>query len=1379
MEIGKGLLDPVLLACAIFSKIVKGDETMKKSILILSASVLFVINVAYAGNMPDTSTIPGPLVPWKAWVLHGEEKHFCPVPYNDPDEYLCVWPSRIELGLSRSGGYFSQRLLVFTEGWNYLPGGNGQWPRDVYVDGKKTAVVLRNKRPCIKIGPGRHVIKGRFVWHRLPDMMQIPASSGLLTLYVNGKRIDFPVRDQDGHLWVKKRHQKTSREDRVSIHICRLIKDTIPMQIITRFRIDVSGHPREIKASGAVLEGFVPLFVKSPVPAGIGPGNTLVVQAGPGQWQINVASRSKDKVRKISLVNAPYGEEIWAFESHNELRMVQVKGAPSIDPSRADIPGEWRRFPTFIVRQGTSVVFQEIRRGDPDPGHDSLRLARTWWLDFDGNGYTVLDRIGVIGTMKRDWRLAMNPPFVLGRVTIDGRDQLITEYAGKPGVEIRDGRFNMTAVSRYDRMSLTDMPVAGWDHDFVKVSSVLNLPPGWRLFAASGVDVLPGTWLSLWTLFDLFLVMIISLSVFRLWGFKWGILALVTLILIYQEPGAPHFVWLSIVLAVALLRVLPNGWMKRFVHLWAIASLLILVLMSIPFIVHQVRWGIYPQLEPRQVWSNRSGHAGSGAVTELLKETSVMQGRKQGLLKSRYLKDRIRSMSSSDKSYLSKNKSAYKLVEHDPNALIQTGPGVPEWRWHSYSMRWNGPVEKGQRMHIVLFPPVVNLVLALIRVMFLVLLILKMASFIKWKKPGKTFSFAAWLMVGILLSSHVVRARTVDGAFPPKYIIEELKNRLLERPDCFPHCADSPYVNIRLHPESITMTIGIDAEIDTAVPLPGPLKTWAPANVIMDGKPARGIMQYGDGYLWAFVPKGIHVFELEGPIPSVDSVYLHFKLSPHAVTYKGYGWKVEGIGKDGTVKGGIKILRTGKSLKGHNEGIKQTPFIALPPFLHVRRVISLSLDWHVTTTVRRVTPLGTPVVVSIPLIHGESVTTAGLDVERGHVNINMGPMTREVRWKSTLRPVSTITLKAPTNVPWTETWIMDISPIWHCTFRGIPVIHRQDGIGRFRPEWKPWPGESVVLSVSKPEAIQGQYLTVDHVDLTMSYGQRLDRLDMSMKLRSSKGGEHRIILPTGARIQEVKINGRLLPVSEHKTSFMVPLRPGKSTVNVKWLHRSDSVVLKHGPAVHTGSNAVNVNISFKMPENRWILWTHGPVMGPVVLFWSLLVVVVLAAFVLGRISMTPLKTWQWVLLGLGLTQVNPIVALIVAGWLVVLGLRAKGIYPGSPFLFDLGQVALVLWTAVAFAGLYAAVQHGLLGIPDMQIAGNGSSGFILHWTQDRIEDIVPQPWVISVPLSVFRFLMLLWSLWLAHSLVSWMRWAWQSFSKDCIWKPLGIRKVEQ
>jgi len=1346
---------------------------VKQFVLFLSVYVLFAMNSVFAGNVPDTTTVPESLEAWKAWVLHGEEKHFCPVFYNDPDKHICMWPSRIELGLNRSGGYFSQRLLAFTEGWDCLPGGNGQWPRDVYVDGKKVPVILRNKMPCIKIESGSHIVRGRFVWRSLPEMIHIPGSSGLLALYVNGKKINFPVRDRAGRVWLKKKAEKPSQEDRVNIRIFRLIKDIIPMQIITRFRIDVSGHPREIQARGAVLQGFVPLFVKSPVPAGIGSGNTLIMQAGPGQWQIDVASRSTDQIKKIKLANAPYGEEIWVFESHNELRMVQVKGAPSIDPSRADIPDAWRHFPAFIVKQGTSLVFKEIKRGDSDPGPDSLSLARTWWLDFDGNGYTVLDRISAIGTMKKDWYLAMNPPFILGRVTIDGRDQLITEHAGKPGVEIRNGHFNMTAVSRCGRISLTDMSVTGWDHDFIKVSSVLNLPPGWRLFAASGVDILSGTWISAWSLFDLFLIMIISLSVFRLWGSRWGIMALVTLVLIYQEPGSPHFVWLSMVFAVALLRVLQDGWIKRLVNIWAAGSLLVLVLLSIPFIVHQVRWGIYPQLEPRQVWSTRSGYTDSSGRTRLPESTLVRQRRKNKVLSLKGLEDGIRSMAFPGKSYLSRDKSEYKLAEHDPNALIQTGPGVPEWHWHSYSMRWNGPVEKGQHMHIVLFPPIVNLVLALIRVMFLVILILKMASFIGWKKiPVSRFSFAACLVIGMFLCSSLVRAKTVTGAFPPRYMLQELKNRLLERPECFPHCADIPYVNIFLHPENIRMIVGIDAEIDTAVPLPGPLKIWAPVSIMIDGRSAKGIMQYRDGYLWVFVSKGIHVLVLEGPIPLVDSVYIHFKLSPRTVRYEGSGWKVQGIGKDGTVKGGIKIVRKEKSAEDHSKGVKSHSFAALPPFLHVKRVISLSLNWHVTTTVRRVTPVGTPVVVSIPLIKGESVTTPGLDVEKEHVYINMGPMMRETGWQSTLKPASMITLTAPRNVIWTETWILDISPIWHCTFQGIPVIHRQDSRGRLRPEWRPWPGEKVTLSVSKPRAVKGKYLTIDHVDLNLSSGRSLDKIDMSMKLRSSRGGEHRIMLPAGARIQEVRVNGRLLPVSEHKTSFMVPLRPGKSKVNVKWIHRSDSIVLKRGPAVHTGSDAANVNIFFRMPGNRWILWAHGPVMGPVVLFWSIVAVVILAAFVLGRISVAPLKTWQWILLGLGLTQVHPVVALMVVGWFVLLGLRGKGVYPRHPFLFDVGQVVLVVWTAAAFAGLYAAIQHGLLGIPDMQIAGNGSSGLILHWTQDRTGDILPQPWVISVPMFVFRFLMLLWSLWLAHSLVSWTRWAWQSFSKECIWKNL-------
>jgi hypothetical protein len=76
----------------------------------------------------------------------------------------------------------------------------------------------------------------------------------------------------------------------------------------------------------------------------------------------------------------------------------------------------------------------------------------------------------------------------------------------------------------------------------------------------------------------------------------------------------------------------------------------------------------------------------------------------------------------------------------------------------------------------------------------------------------------------------------------------------------------------------------------------------------------------------------------------------------------------------------------------------------------------------------------------------------------------------------------------------------------------------------------------------------------------------------------------------------------------------------------------------------------------------------------------------------------------------------------------------------------------------------------------MQIAGNGSSNLQLNWMQDRIGATMPQPWAVSVPLYVYRSLMLLWAMWLAWSLLTWLRWAWQCYGKGGIWKPIDWRR---
>ncbi len=105
------------------------------------------------------------------------------------------------------------------------------------------------------------------------------------------------------------------------------------------------------------------------------------------------------------------------------------------------------------------------------------------------------------------------------------------------------------------------------------------------------------------------------------------------------------------------------------------------------------------------------------------------------------------------------------------------------------------------------------------------------------------------------------------------------------------------------------------------------------------------------------------------------------------------------------------------------------------------------------------------------------------------------------------------------------------------------------------------------------------------------------------------------------------------------------------------------------------------------------------------------------------------------------------------------------------------QISLGVLTLVALVGLFAAIQKGLLGVPEMQIAGNGSYGGSLQWYQDRAGETLPRPWAFSLPLMVYRLAMLAWALWLAQALLSWLRWGWGCFTSGGLWRPWR-KKIE-
>jgi hypothetical protein len=1323
--------------------------------------------------------VPPELERWQAWALHGHREALCPGQHNDGAVTRCQWPSRLSLEVTATDGAFEQRWLMFADGWAALPGGLAAWPDSVVVDGQSAAVVARDGVPSVRLGSGEHRILGRFSWTRMPEMLPVPPALGLLSLAIDGRPVPSPMIDAHGRVWLQAGAAADSREEKIHVQVFRLLDDTVPMRVTTVLRLEVSGRPREIALAQVLPAGGTPMALDSALPARIDADGRLTLQARAGRWEVRLLARLAGPQVKIAAGPCPYGEEIWSFQPRHELRMVEILAATPVEPSQTEMPEAWRQLPAYLLKADESLTIKEIRRGDPDPGPDQLSLQRTWWLDFDGGGFTVQDQIQ--GNVRRQWSLAMNPPLVLGRVAVGGEARVITEQGPeqKMGVELRHGQLDLQADARLPQRA-GELSAVGWDHDFQAVSGVLHLPPGWRLVAATGVDQVSDTWLQRWSLLDFFLVLIIALAVYRLRSWRWGGVALITMALIFHEAGAPRLVWLHLLAVLALLPLLPPGWFKRLVQLWGIGAAVVLLVTAVPFVVQQIRWGLYPQLAPVSDAYSASAQLQRYATRYNEESAPEAMAERNPPLEDSFEDQGIRSrMKAAAPAPMAASRVAKErrvLQQQDPDALIPTGPGLPDWQWQSVSLAWSGPVARAQTLRLFLLTPWANLLLALMRVGLLVALMWVLIDWRPWwQRLRQRWGVGALALVAMAVVAGWQPAISSAEGFPPPELLEGLRQRILEKPDCLPHCADVSRMEITANDDDLQVMLKVNCAARVAVPLPVNRKSWRPEQILLDNAPIAGLTRDDDGQMWALIPEGLHTLLLLGNVAREGVLQIPLPLKPHAATHALQGWRLEGIDEDGGVGASLQLIR----LPSDAQPAPVAPAReGLPPFLQVERVLRLGLTWRSDTTVRRLTPTGAPVVAAIPLLAGESVTTEGIPVQQGQVLINMGPDQREVVYSANLPITPKILLAVPRGVPWTETWVLDASAVWHCELEGIAVVHHQDAAGQWQPRWQPWPGEQVAIQVSRPPAVAGQTKTIDRADLTLTPGRRFGQGALQLNLRSSRGGQHTISLPPNANLQQVTVNGQSLPVQQDGAFVTVPLQPGSQEVSVQWQQLAPFAMFYRVPPVKIGQEGVNARVSMQMPENRWILLVGGPRWGPAVLFWSYIVAIVLAALLLGRVTLTPLKTWQWLLLGLGLTQIPAALALLIIGWFLALGLRERQAMPGGWFTFDLIQIGLVLWTVAALVALFTAVEAGLLGQPDMQIEGNDSTFLALHWTQDHIGEEMPRPWVFSLPVWGYRLLMLAWSLWLALALLGWLKWGWRCLGKEGLWRKVVLRRAK-
>jgi hypothetical protein len=406
------------------------------------------------------------------------------------------------------------------------------------------------------------------------------------------------------------------------------------------------------------------------------------------------------------------------------------------------------------------------------------------------------------------------------------------------------------------------------------------------------------------------------------------------------------------------------------------------------------------------------------------------------------------------------------------------------------------------------------------------------------------------------------------------------------------------------------------------------------------------------------------------------------------------------------------------------------------------------------------------------LLGGETVVSGDFTVTDGNLLVTLGPQDRAVSWTSNLERQSPMTLRAPADAVWQEVWLVTTGNIWNASFEGIPESNTDAGLSGVRQAtFDPRAGEELTITATRPEAAAGSTLAFDAASLEVDFGNRSSDVSLALQYRSTRGAQHVVRLPGDAEVSAISIDGREQTLQAEGGELTLPILPGEHSVNISWRAPGGMSWRARTPVVDLGAPASNIELSMSRPQDRWLLGTTGPRLGPAVLYWPELAALVLFALILGRIGLAPLGTRHWLLLGLGFSTFSWPVLAVVAAWLFACGLRERyGIAALNWWQFNVVQVVIAGLTVVALLLIVTNLPLGLLGMPDMHVTGHNSFGTQLGWFADRSDSVLPIASAFTVPMWIYKVLILAWALWLSFSLVRWLPWVWRCFSSDGFWR---------
>jgi hypothetical protein len=1354
-------------------------------------STLFLLLAAAAA--PATApVVPDALKGWEAWVLHGEEwrdcPHFANARADSPSAHACAAAAPASIRIANGRAEIAVDYRVYAPGHVPLVHALDALPEALVVDGQAAVIEQANGQPRVWLQPGERKLRYALDLAAQPESLVVPDSLRVINLSVDGRTV-FPLNRAGSDLWLQ-RAETATESDALELSVHRLWQDQLPQLLETRLALEVAGKAREVRLGPAWPEGYELTRVDGDLAAVIEPGRMLRVQVTAGSFQLALHARATARADRLSF-EFPAGDwpaqEIWSFAADHQLRVVDVSGDSPIDPSQADVPGEWSQYPAFAMASGAALTLAERSRGLGDDAN-RLSLGRELWLDFDGGGYTVQDRIS--GRMRQGFRLDLDAPYTLLSASERGEPLLVTSGSGGGrGIEVRYPALDVEATARLAWTAT--LPAHGWGERLDSLSATLHLPPGFRLLHAGGVDRAPQAWIERWDIFEVFIAALAVVIGWRLGGRRLAGAVALLAVLGMHEADAPRYSLIALLLLLLGWRSLAAGRLRRALALAATIAALAFVWTALPFAIAQARFALHPQLAEGALpssWGNVL-EADFGNANMAPQVADAITDAPEGMAipappapmppppppppsKADMARNQVQSMEMVQVTG-SRIKRADLMERYAKDAVVQAGVGRPSWRWMQVELGFDGPVDREQQIDLWLTPPWAT---ALWRLLLVAALALIAWLLVHQVRRGPARPVAVLALVALLAGA----APAAAADTPDPALLETLRARLTTPPPCTPQCARLAVADLRIDGERLVLELDVHAAERVLVPLPLDDSSLTEVAVRIDGTAAPLLGSSGDSAAWVPSERGVHRLTLEARVRG-DRVALDFRMPPTRVTVSAAGWVAAGLRDGRLLAERLELVREAPSEAADADAPVRVP---LRPFVRVIRTLSLDLDWRVSTTVERIAPAEGGYSVRVPLLTGEQPQDPALRVENGAAEVTLQPGNDRAWIQSRLARNDTLVLTAPELSDRAEVWRVMVGPSLSLRTAGVPLSEPQEGIDEndlWVHEFRPLPGETLTLNIGRPAAVPGATLVADRVQLSTGVGARSRMHALTLDLRATQGGSHALKLPADAELLGLSIDGRTLNLKPEQGVLTLPVKPGTQQVQLSW--RDDQGIGLHTatPALDLGLDAANLTLSLSLPQDRWVLRLWGPVVGPAVLYWSGLLVLLAIGWGLGRSGRALLPPRTWMLLVLGFSTLSYVPLMIVALGFLALDARQRYL-PGAlgKWRFDLVQLALAGLTVATFVALVVAIPAGLLGSPEMHIAGGAGYGYgDFAWLADRASGPLPQAHAISLPQWLFKALMLAFALWLAWSLVGWLKLAWKALTAGTGWMRLRRRPAAE